>query len=342
MKTANGDTSPAPGNPFSGDSDSNYCCPDCQRLLTRCDCDHIGIRKQREMEALAAALLCRQYRDYCETCRGTGKTDSDGKYRTHGLELSPPAPITCADCNGSGHAGERGIAGRAQEILDAHDAKFLRQIEEKRWEGIALAAALAKAREAIAQNMRAEAAAALLRIIVDPEQCLEAHDAPLIERAEKAERERDALAAAVPPWRPIAEFAARKRHLVGEKILLLPVAGESPRLMRVLPEEWHYDFADHEKTYYEARLFSHWMESPAHPESEKAQEAQSILAAHHAEIRRPLEEEIARLRALLRDIATSGVEQDDERIKWLTVQIGRKDWEALQKAVKNDESKIQR
>jgi len=41
-----------------------------------------------------------------------------------------------------------------------------------------------------------------------------------------------------------------------------------------------------------------------------------------------LEAEIARLRGLIDNVATSGVAMDDKRIGYVTVQIDREDWEA--------------
>jgi len=44
-------------------------------------------------------------------------------------------------------------------------------------------------------------------------------------------------------------------------------------------------------------------------------------------------DEVERLKALLREVAQSGVEHDDPRIGYLTVQIDRVTWEALQQEV---------
>lgn len=109
-------------------------------------------------------------------------------------------------------------------------------------------------------------------------------------RAEKAESERDALAAMGLCWQPMATF--RKSSVLCNNFLLLPNNSDEAVMMRQLTESFAHDFKDHEDTYWNRKRFSHWMPLPAHPESPRAQQLEQILAAHDA----PLIQEIQRLR----------------------------------------------
>lgn len=63
--------------------------------------------------------------------------------------------------------------------------------------------------------------------------------------------------------------------------------------------------------------------------NEAAVEALPTLIAGCREALR-LRAEVERLRALLSDVAESGVEFDDERLRWLSVQIDRETWAQVQ------------
>jgi hypothetical protein len=59
---------------------------------------------------------------------------------------------------------------------------------------------------------------------------------------------------------------------------------------------------------------------------------EQIMNDGRLEVLRATEREVALLRNLLRYLAASGVEQDDERLRYVTVQIDRATWDAVRAA----------
>lgn len=74
-------------------------------------------------------------------------------------------------------------------------------------------------------------------------------------------------------------------------------------------------------------------------ERDEAREAVAEAARHRAALWTRIDDEVRRQRAaqaMLAEVAHSGVEHDDPRLDYVTVQIDRRAWDAIQQAVFHD------